>query len=185
MESNNMTNRTAVFIDGGYLNQVMKLYPNSQLNFEKFSNMICGKELFRTYYYNSMPFVPNHPTIEDNDRIKKANNFYSVLRHLPKYEVRLGKLICISENGKEVFLQKQVDMLLTIDLLTLSLKNKITKAIIISGDSDFVPIIKIAKDEGIQVCLFHGNNYSQELWEVCDVRRKIDQAFITACERKR
>ncbi len=180
-----MINRTAVFIDGGYLNEVMKDYPAKQLNFEKFSLELCQKELFRTYYYHSLPFEPVNPTFEEHDKIHKANKFYTILRHIPRYEVRLGKLICIKENNIVSFAQKQVDILFAIDLLSLAIKGKITKAILVTGDSDFVPVVKIAKDEGISVCLFHGQHFSQELWESCDVRKKIDIAFINKCERKR
>lgn len=179
-----MSNRTGIFIDGGYLNQILKDFNNPPINYEKFSHELCGRELFRTYYYHAMPFLGNHHSLQDTERFRKANCFYTNLRNIPKYEVRLGKLICIHNNGIESFIQKQVDMLITIDLLNLSFRGRINKAIIVTGDSDFVPLIEVIKDEGIQVCLFHGNKYAKDLWEICDVRHKIDATFISKCERK-
>ena len=180
-------NKTAIFIDGGYLNNVMKEFHGRTLNFEKFSNVLTdsGKDLFRTYYYNSLPIIyPNsHSNAEDIERLNKAKIFYTILNEIPNLEIRLGKLVHDVVNGKDSFAQKQVDILLTIDLLSLSLKGQITKAIIITGDSDFVPLIRRVKDEGIKVQLMHGKSYSKELWEICDIRNIIGENIIKRSER--
>lgn len=174
-------NRTALFIDAGYLNNVLKEIPNQIIDYNKFSKLIGGVDLFRTYYYNSLPFVTNNPSKEDLLRIDQANFFYKTLKEIPNFEIRLGKLIKIYQGGKESYQQKQVDSLITIDLLNLSFKNKITKAIIITGDSDFVPLVEIVKKEGVQVHLFHGSSYSRELYEICDMRTKINYQLLQKC----
>ncbi len=175
--------RTALFIDGGYLNNVMKEFPGRTLNFEKFSNVIGEKTLFRTYYYSAMPIVYANSGIEDVERLEKAKSFYTILREIPNYEIRLGKLVREYINGHETFSQKQVDILFAIDLLSLSIMSKIRKAIIITGDSDFIPLIQKVKDEGVSVHLFHGKSYSKDLWEICDSRAIIGENIIKKSER--
>jgi len=49
--------------------------------------------------------------------------------------------------------QKGVDMRIGMDFATLSLKGLVERIILISGDTDMVPAIKLARREGIQVCL--------------------------------
>ena len=49
-------------------------------------------ELLRVYYYTCMPFQ-SEPTIEeDRSRYAKKDQFLSVVRRLPRFEVRLGKI---------------------------------------------------------------------------------------------
>ena len=49
--------------------------------------------------------------------------------------------------------QKGVDMRIGMDFATLSLKRLVDRIILISGDTDMVPAIKLARREGIQVCV--------------------------------
>lgn len=49
--------------------------------------------------------------------------------------------------------QKGVDMRLGLDILSMALKKQVTRMILISGDSDFVPAAKEARREGIDFIL--------------------------------
>ena len=58
--------------------------------------------------------------------------------------------------AKDVFLsreQKGVDMRIGIDVATLSLKRIVERIILISGDTDMIPAMKLARREGVQVIL--------------------------------
>ena len=50
-------------------------------------------------------------------------------------------------------MQKGVDMKIGLDLATLSIKKIVDRVILIAGDTDFLPAIKFARSEGIQVAL--------------------------------
>ena len=78
------------------------------------------------------------------------------------------------------FTQKGVDVLLSVDLVRLAWSGKITKAIIVTGDSDFIPAIKDVKDAGVIVELWHGQNMgpTKELFQICDERHKIVKDII-------
>ncbi len=73
--------------------------------------------------------------------------------------------------------------MLSVDLVRLSSSSKIDKAILVSGDSDFVPAVRVAKDEGVIVELFYstGQNISDELFQVCDDRFVITKEMIDKC----
>jgi uncharacterized LabA/DUF88 family protein len=79
----------------------------------------------------------------------------------------------------DVFLsleQKGVDMRLGIDVATLALKEQVERIIVISGDTDMVPALKLARREGVQVILtiLQGwVNLSRDLIEDADLVRTI------------
>jgi uncharacterized LabA/DUF88 family protein len=50
-------------------------------------------------------------------------------------------------------LQKGVDLKLGLDIASLAYKKQVEKIVLIAGDSDFVPAIKLARREGIDVVL--------------------------------
>jgi uncharacterized LabA/DUF88 family protein len=49
--------------------------------------------------------------------------------------------------------QKGVDMRIGIDVATLTLKKIVERIILISGDTDMIPAMKLARREGVQVVL--------------------------------
>lgn len=175
-----MTGRTAVFIDNGYFSKILKMeYSSPRINYVAFSEILCdGNERFRTYVYDSPPYQSTYPTEGERDRASKADSFFAGLRKQPRCEVRLGKLLRVGNPPK--FTQKGVDVLLSIDLVKLSSKGTIENAVIITGDSDFVPAIKEAKACGVLVTLVHSSyqHVSNELYEICDDRVVINQDMI-------
>ncbi len=173
--------KAAVFIDGGYLVKILKNFGSVKLDFQKFSQKlveISKSELFRVYYYNCMPYQSNPPTEEEKTRYSNMMKFLNKLKKLSRFEIRLGKLSF--HDGK--FIQKRVDNLLTIDLIALSATGQIQKALIVSGDSDFVPAIQKSKELGVIVQVFYyPNTIHDELYMVCDDRFEIKKDLINSC----
>ncbi len=70
--------------------------------------------------------------------------------------------------------QKGVDMRLGLDLVSLALKRIVDQVVIITGDSDFVPAIKIARTEGVEVILDPmGQHIADDLQEHIDRIRSV------------
>jgi uncharacterized LabA/DUF88 family protein len=72
--------------------------------------------------------------------------------------------------------QKGVDMRLGIDVATLALKKQVERIIVISGDTDMIPAIKLARREGVQVALVAlqgGAGVNKHLIEDADLVRTI------------
>jgi uncharacterized LabA/DUF88 family protein len=87
----------------------------------------------------------------------------------------------LDENGGKKFEQKGIDTLLCVDMVNLAATHQIQTVILLAGDSDYIPGIKIAKEHGVSVILYHGQNkfnYHWQLWQECDERFPIDQQFI-------
>jgi uncharacterized LabA/DUF88 family protein len=89
-------------------------------------------------------------------------------------------------SGNPIFQQKRVDLLLGLDFALLAGKQQISHAAIVTGDSDLIPAVNVAKQEGVSVWLVHGpsrSSYAQELWDAVDERLELDQAFMDKIQR--
>ena len=177
-----LPDRSALFVDGGYLSRVLdQEFGRRRIDFQALSQELAsGTELFRTYYYNCLPYVSSPPTDEERTRYNRQYNFYTALERLSRYTVRLGRLEFrgLGQDGAPIFQQKRVDILLGVDLALLAAKRQIQTAILIAGDSDFIPAIRAAKDEGVAIVLVHGENRHHDLWQEADERFRIDQELI-------
>jgi len=77
--------------------------------------------------------------------------------------------------------------MLGVDLVQLSATKQINTAILLAGDSDFVPAIEVAKQHGVLVELWHGprsgaghTTVHNELWSECDEREEITAAHVAS-----
>jgi uncharacterized LabA/DUF88 family protein len=176
--------RIAIFIDGAYLSYVLKDFGVPKVNFEALVKRITGsRELLRTYYYDCLPFQSQSPTRDESERFAKRQAFHAALTRIPRFQVRLGKLARRHENGIVRYEQKRVDILLAVDLVQLAAKRQITDAVLLAGDSDFLPAIEVAKAEGVVIHLYHGAAPHNDLRDCCDERTRVDQAFVDAIQQ--
>ena len=190
--------RLAIFIDGAYLEKVAEK-KSVWVDYEKLSSEIllqvtartpaAPMDLLRTYYYNGLPHQSSPPTAPERSFFEKRRKFYDTLERLPSFAVRLGvvKVRDKNDQGQLIYQQKQVDLLLGLDFALLSAKRSITHAAVVTGDSDMVPALEVAKREGIAVWLFTGQprTRARELWQAADERIDLDQAFLDAIRRDR
>lgn len=175
--------RTAVFIDGGYIAALARdNLGGVRLDFEKLVDHVIGhSELLRAYYYDCAPYQSNPPTDEEKARVRAKQSFFSALSRLPRFQLRQGKLEHrgTRDDGRPLFVQKRVDLMLGVDMVQLAATRQIDKACLIAGDSDFVPAIEMVKQHGVLVSLWHGprggvaNTVHRELWDICDDRDEL------------
>ncbi len=173
-----MPEKLAIFIDGGYLNRVLKKhFREARIDMLRFCEKICAEvdaERLRTYYYNCLPYV-RKGNKEDMKRREKMQKYLTRLKRLPRFQVRLGRLQMI---GNE-FKQKMVDVLMSLDIVNLCFSKQIHHAVIVAGDSDFVPAIKQAKDSGAIIHLFyHPETVHNEILDNADELHEITDDFI-------
>jgi len=169
--------RCAVLIDGAYLDKVLHNdFSNARVDIGKLAGELAGPtERLRTYYYHCMPFQSDPPTTEERNRFASMDTFIFNLKKLPRFQFRQGKLQKIGTEYK----QKRVDIWMAVDLVRMSSNKQIEKAILVTGDSDLVPAIEAARDEGVVVVLFYSpNSRHDELLQACDERYEITRNLI-------
>jgi len=179
--------RYAVFVDGGYIRPTLKAFgpPTPSISYEKLAAQFRGQdELLRMYVYDCAPYQSRSPTPEERTRKASFDTFRNRLENQPRTEVRLGRLARRPRNDGNGwhFEQKQVDVLLTVDLVRLSCTNQIQRAVIVGCDSDFVPAIQAAKDAGVivQLCYCPRTPPNAEILQKCDDRIVFDDGFLDA-----
>lgn len=165
-------NRTANFIDGGYLDALLRNeFPGREIDFLKLSKLMTGGfDLLRSYYYHCPPYEVENPTDKQKQFYDEREEFLRKIEGVPKFENRLGQLQYRGkdEKGKPIFEQKRVDLMFGVDLVLLSTKRLITHASILAGDSDFIPAIEVVKSEGVVVNLFCGKTPHHDLMSAVD-----------------
>ncbi|MCK4327057.1 MAG: NYN domain-containing protein [Candidatus Diapherotrites archaeon] len=161
---------------------------------------MCGLEgakRFRTYVYDADPYQNNPPTQDDRDQLSEKQRFFNWLEGLPSFTVRKGK--CLKREFKQChgykvghFLtpcwhitQKGVDVKFSVDLVSLAWDKRIDKAILVTGDSDFIPAIENAKDANMKAIIYFlrrgSTGINQGLYYLVDERHEFTRDFFSDC----
>ena len=177
--------RVGIFVDGGYLDYVFKDLGYPRVDYAAFAKLLAGSdEILRTYYYHCLPYQSQNPTQEESERFGKKQRFFHALGRLDRFQVREGRLAfrgIDKTTGQPIFQQKGVDIALAVDLVLFATKGQINRAILISGDSDFLPAVQAAKNEGVLIHLYHGSGHNaphKTLWDIADDRTEIVKGLI-------
>ena len=184
--------KLAIVIDGGYISYLAEHHFRTWIDFSKLSNAVRDAisqnssggdiEVLRTYFYDCLPYKSNIPTEDEERRFKNKHRFLYALQRLPRYRVREGRLMSrgVDAQGKQIFQQKRVDLMIGLDIANLSTKRQADHIAVISGDGDLIPAVEVAQQEGALVWLIHGPQmtYAEELWDAVDDRVYIDADFM-------
>src|ERR1035437_5552422 len=124
--------RNAIFIDAAYFTFMTKNeFAGAKVDFGLLATKIAGgREILRTYYYDCLPYQSSPSTRDEQIRFGKHQNFHSMLTRIPRFEIRLGRLEFRGQraDGKPIFQQKRVDILMGVDLALLAAKHQISDA---------------------------------------------------------
>jgi uncharacterized LabA/DUF88 family protein len=87
-----------------------------------------------------------------------------------------GKAPTTDEDFNPDFEQKGVDLRIGLDIATFAIGRKVDRIALITGDTDLIPAMKLARREGLQVIGVELQNQktSRELAAHFDFKRKID-----------
>ena len=189
MKRDGRKGKAIVLIDAGYLSQIAKYLGKGKhlkYNLQTFSVSICKKLGYwceDICYYTAPPFQSHNPTKEEIDRKKGYDSAMSKIRKagLPLVWIKEGRLQKIGN----VYKQKGVDTRIAFDLLRYSQIKRHEAIILVTADTDFVPIIK--ELEGMyptklflayftELSRKSSFSLSNELWEVFgDNKIKIEK----------
>ena len=181
--------KVMIFIDGGYvrqtLNDIQAKKKGDELDLRKgkeegdrvdyshisnrllsvFSIESIHLDLVRTYFYDGIPDVKLEKEYE------QQHQYLERIRGLDYFEVRGGRVIK-DDNGKMT--QKGLDVLFTIDMLSHAYENNYDIAIVVSGDDDFLDIVKSVKNRGKRVFgAYFSRSISENLKSIFDRRYEL------------
>lgn len=129
------------------------------------------------------------------------NSVLSVLKSKPYFAVRLGEVsfdgwtlsdkatsevvaqgrAIIADDFEPVLRQKGVDLRIGLDVALMAKDRLIDRIVVVSGDSDIVPAMKVARREGVQVILAPlDHKVKTSLREHADLYRNVDVQAVIA-----
>ena len=176
--------RVMIFIDGGYIRKLfLELFNNDKNNFTKVSHNLLKwyntwppnphrANLIRIYYYDGIA----DPKDDPESRFEQREYFESLERGNQNLDVNLGEAVK-KEDGS--FRQKGVDVLLTIDALSMAYQDLYDSALFLLGDRDFIPLIQAVKSTGKKTFgFFFTKKVAQELSTAFDFRLAFDEKIM-------
>jgi uncharacterized LabA/DUF88 family protein len=158
-ESPDDFSKVVVFIDNAYFLRLKKYFFKSGIKFSTknfIENVVKKNNLVveKIFLYDAPPFQDKQPTFEE----KKMKEIYDKFVFRFRKEgiiVREGRTQRLKVDGSFIYRQKGVDMLLGIDAVSiLNSFPKLKKIVLLTGDSDFVPVVERLKEIGIETLLF-------------------------------
>jgi uncharacterized LabA/DUF88 family protein len=153
-----MSDRTYLFVDGEYLRQKHR---QAMLDFFGVEGDLDLETLLRKvgasrgYFYDSIDDSARHGEDEATVRARTApqEGFLARVRALPGFHVRLGT---VSQGKKRQ--QKEVDILLAVDMLTHGFNGSMQRAVLLTGDLDFRPVVEALVRNGVFVHVWYDSS---------------------------
>jgi uncharacterized LabA/DUF88 family protein len=174
------------------------------------SCLLQNETIVEVYYYDCLPYdgkvkwpISGHDFDFQTTAIYSASNeMLTKIDNDQFFILRKGKLIFVGWTIKEnsikdlktniraltdndfepKLIQKQIDMMIGLDITRIAQRPNIDSIILITGDSDFVPAIQSARSRNKEVLLVTGNvkNIKKELMNVCNQKREINMTKLFA-----
>jgi len=164
-----------LFIDGAYLRAVISDFGKYWYGIEdvpfRYNALALGHK--KVFYYDCLPIARSDET-EDAFALRLAaqENFFGELRALHGWHVLLGVL---KRARKEKATQKEIDVMIAVDMLTHTYRRNMSELTFIAGDQDFLPLVEALVREGMFVTLlYEQESGSRELINAADARKSMD-----------
>jgi uncharacterized LabA/DUF88 family protein len=193
--------RVMAFIDGGFLEYNLRAQwgEDVTINFARFRESLMAHlgsdrdtfHLIHIYYYDAK-LEEEYPTnnyakpdpqkvkdwnLKMAPRIKAQNLKHQTINRTDYFVLRLGR---IKRNIKLEPKQKGVDTLLATDMVSKAFQNQYDIAVLLTGDDDFIDVVKTVRELGKQVFgLYFESVTSQGLIDALTTRLAIDTNFAT------
>ncbi len=138
--------KVVVFIDGSNVFHGLK-NETFKIDYLKLVEFLTGdRYLVRAYFYSALP--------SDKDMDKQAKESFSRQKKFLEDISFMGikvKLARLRKLPDGTFLEKEVDIMLATDMLSLAYKNAYDTCILVSGDSDFSYTVETVQSLGKRV----------------------------------
>ena len=178
--------RVALFIDGRNFYHGVKNLKKDGLKIrlqDIVGQLVGNRGLVTAFYYNALLDKELDPK-----RYESHNEFIDIVKKFPKFKVVLCDWRKITEeDGTVRYDTKGDDVCLTTDLLMGAFDNLYDIAIIVSGDADFIPVIKILRERFKKKIgnAFFRRTSSYKLRKACDFSLSLNKIIRELNEKKK
>lgn len=155
----------------------------------------ADEDIIRVFYYDCEPYVgaQRRPISGIEQSFTKSADWLKDLAHRDLFAVRKGtikwrgwKLRGIPNPPRALtdadfepdMVQKGVDIKLALDIAGLAYDRIVERVILLTGDGDFIPALKLARISGLEVVVIHisGMKVERDLFAHADIVRRVQLA---------
>lgn len=146
-----------IFIDGrNFETSVNKIYSSpTNIDYEKLTKFIGDKiecSIKRTYYYTGQ----GDPK-KDLTKYQNTERFVQALNNKDKFIAKKGRLQFLGKDitGKDIISEKQTDVNIATDMISLAYNNSYDFAVLFSADTDYIPVLDLIRQLGklVVICV--------------------------------
>lgn len=170
-----------IFIDAGYLKRayqdtVRRIFGDHfEINYFQIKN---GFNARRAFYYDCIDDIKKvgESDADFQTRVQKQEEYLDSIDALEGFHVRRGHLARGRMNQ-----QKEVDVLLAVDMMNHAFSRNMTKAVLISGDRDFRPVVQSVAGTGTYVeVMYRRETGSKDLGRAADMVSYLDLVTLVS-----
>lgn len=131
----------------------------------------------KAFYYDCLPArAAGADEAEHTAKVDAKLSFFNQLRSLPGWHVSEGIARHRKKSRQE---QKEVDILIAVDMLTHTHRKNMHRLTFVSGDQDFAPLLEAVVRDGMYVELLYPEGHtSQDLIHFADHAKPMDVDFM-------
>ena len=124
--------RIVIFLDNSNIFQGFRKY-NIKVDYEKLKNVITkNRNLCKIILYEGVIYPMS----------SEKKKWYNDLKNNSGYKIRTS----FDKISRGARIEKKVDIKIAIDMISLAYENVYDTAVLVSGDGDFIPVVKKLKD---------------------------------------
>ena len=189
--------KAVIFIDGGHLRVLVRKadrqYTPDYIETIAHACVAEDESLLRILYYDCAPYQGKSklPVSGELTTFQGSDEWLKTLAAKPQFAVRFGTLKfrgfvlrdtplpdhkLSDEDFQPRFEQKGVDMRIGLDIAAYASNQSVDRIVLITGDTDCLPAMKLARTAGLHVVLvqFPGLHLARELLWHADFQRCVD-----------
>jgi uncharacterized LabA/DUF88 family protein len=179
--------KVAILVDNMYLEHAAGLYKAWPADPTKLPKVVLAPtdEFYKTYIFDALPFAPKENASQDQlNRRKKKADYLNALEYQEHISVEKGYVMprirtcpnCSTQVAVPV--QKLVDVLISVRLVSLSWSDVVDKIVLVSGDGDLVPAVREAENSAnklVKLVYVKGQNVdtSDSLRKACSENKEL------------
>src|SRR5262245_52159773 len=190
-----MAGESYTFIDGGYLRLCFE--ERLRANFGDYHGIVFDQLNFggqKTFFYDCLDDLQRDGETQSDYEVRVRNQEAEIekIAGIPNWHVRLGTLSGNARAGgrRARRQQKEVDVLLAVDMLNHGFRQNFDRAVLVTGDLDFKPVVESlvqlgrCSEEYVGGCYRQAIRESRRQWHYARTHRQ-DQIPFEAPDRGR
>lgn len=154
LKSMNTREKRYLFIDGAYLSHQFERFAKFWFEGDgeiDYAELINSLTVDKCFYYDCFDDKQRSAETQKDfeARVATQTRIFNAISRVPRTHVRFGTL----KGASNKLRQKEVDILIAVDMMSHAARKNMGEAILLAGDMDFVPVVESLVDLGLTVTL--------------------------------